>query len=60
MHIDEVVELGVKNETAFPCTKPNPDSMAVIMYTSGSTGKPKGVLIRHSSMLAMVAGVVEV
>jgi len=59
MHIDEVVELGVKNETAFPCTKPNPDSMAVIMYTSGSTGKPKGVLIRHSSMLAMVAGVVE-
>jgi long-chain acyl-CoA synthetase len=59
MSVQEVVELGQSNLSKYPLTKPKPDSMAVIMYTSGSTGKPKGVMIRHKSMLAMTAGIVE-
>eukprot|EP00285_Hemiselmis_virescens_P018878 CAMPEP_0173379554 /NCGR_PEP_ID=MMETSP1356-20130122/2452_1 /TAXON_ID=77927 ORGANISM="Hemiselmis virescens, Strain PCC157" /NCGR_SAMPLE_ID=MMETSP1356 /ASSEMBLY_ACC=CAM_ASM_000847 /LENGTH=754 /DNA_ID=CAMNT_0014332911 /DNA_START=52 /DNA_END=2316 /DNA_ORIENTATION=+ len=59
MSFQEVVDLGRDNVSKFPLTKPKPDSMAVIMYTSGSTGKPKGVMIRHKSMLAMVAGIVQ-
>ncbi|KAJ1473252.1 AMP-binding enzyme-domain-containing protein [Baffinella frigidus] len=33
--------------------------MAVIMYTLGTTGKPKGVLLKHRSIVGMVAGVIE-
>jgi len=56
LSVDEVVAIGVEVSKQEPITPPRPDSLAVIMYTSGSTGKPKGVLIRHSQLLAMVAG----
>uniref|UniRef100_A0A7S1EAA8 AMP-dependent synthetase/ligase domain-containing protein n=1 Tax=Hemiselmis andersenii TaxID=464988 RepID=A0A7S1EAA8_HEMAN len=59
MSMQEVCDLGKHNLSKYPLTKPKPDSMAVIMYTSGSTGKPKGVMIRHKSMLAMTAGIVQ-
>ena len=40
--------------------EPTPDQVAVIMYTSGSTGKPKGVLLKHESVLASIAGLLDV
>jgi len=35
-----------------------PSDVAVIMYTSGSTGKPKGVVMKHSNLVAGIAGMV--
>jgi long-chain acyl-CoA synthetase len=40
--------------------EPTPEQVAVIMYTSGSTGKPKGVLLKHESVLASIAGLLDV
>ncbi|WPH04741.1 Hypothetical protein R9X50_00763600 [Acrodontium crateriforme] len=36
---------------------PSADSLACIMYTSGSTGAPKGVLLKHSTIIAAIAGI---
>jgi long-chain acyl-CoA synthetase len=36
---------------------PNPEDLMCIMYTSGSTGPPKGVLLKHSTVVAAIAGV---
>ena len=36
---------------------PSPDDICCIMYTSGSTGTPKGVPLKHSAVLAAIAGV---
>lgn len=36
---------------------PSPEDLCCIMYTSGSTGTPKGVPIKHSAVLASIAGV---
>lgn len=44
------------NTSAYPPSPPEPETCAVIMYTSGSTGKPKGVVIKHSNMVAAIAG----
>jgi len=35
------------------------DDVALIQYTSGSTGDPKGVIVRHRSIAANLAGIVE-
>lgn len=53
---DEILEMGKKN--GLPPTPPKPEDVAVIMYTSGSTGKPKGVVMRHSHLVAGIAGMV--
>jgi long-chain acyl-CoA synthetase len=50
----DVVALGVASPCAFE--PPTPDHVGVIMYTSGSTGKPKGVMLKHSALVASVAG----
>lgn len=36
---------------------PKPEDLCCIMYTSGSTGTPKGVPLKHSAVLASIAGV---
>ena len=33
----------------------SPDDLAYIIYTSGSTGKPKGTMIRHHSVINLIA-----
>jgi len=55
LSVDEVIKMGSGEPVKF--NPPTPDHVAVIMYTSGSTGKPKGVIIKHSSMVASVAGI---
>ncbi|KAF2734572.1 acetyl-CoA synthetase-like protein [Polyplosphaeria fusca] len=55
MSFDELVKLGEENP-ADP-VPPKADDLACIMYTSGSTGTPKGVLIKHSNVVAAIAGV---
>ncbi|KAF2242990.1 acetyl-CoA synthetase-like protein [Trematosphaeria pertusa] len=52
---DELVQLG-RDNPADPIP-PKADDLACIMYTSGSTGTPKGVLIKHSNVVAAIAGV---
>merc|ERR1719204_1929011 len=54
MSFDEVLASGA-GKPKF--SAPTPEHLAVIMYTSGSTGKPKGVMIKHSCMVASIAGV---
>ncbi|KAF2835225.1 acetyl-CoA synthetase-like protein [Patellaria atrata CBS 101060] len=52
---DELIRFGEKNP--IEPTPPKPDDLACIMFTSGSTGTPKGVMIKHSNIVAAVAGV---
>lgn len=53
---DEIIETGKKSDK--DVTPPKPEDVAVIMYTSGSTGKPKGVVMKHSHLVAGIAGMV--
>ena len=55
LSFEELRKLGEDN----PADKvpPKPDDLCCIMYTSGSTGPPKGVPIKHSAVLASIAGV---
>ena len=55
LSFDELRQLGEKNP-ADP-VPPKPDDLCCIMYTSGSTGTPKGVPLKHSAVLASIAGV---
>ncbi|CAB9509557.1 chain acyl-CoA synthetase 9, chloroplastic [Seminavis robusta] len=52
----DVIEKGKTSE--YEATPPKPSDIAVIMYTSGSTGKPKGVVMKHSNLVAGLAGMV--
>jgi len=51
---EEIIDMG--KESKFEPNPPKPSDVAVIMYTSGSTGKPKGVVMKHSHLVAGLAG----
>ncbi|KAL8843489.1 MAG: hypothetical protein Q9176_002102 [Flavoplaca citrina] len=54
MAFDDLRSLG-ENNPVDP-VPPRPDDLCCIMYTSGSTGTPKGVLLKHSNVVAAIAG----
>ncbi|KAK8090566.1 hypothetical protein PG994_000071 [Apiospora phragmitis] len=51
----ELEKMGKENP--YEPVPPHPDDLCCIMYTSGSTGTPKGVPLKHSNVVAAVAGV---
>lgn len=55
LSFEELRELGEANPV--DPVPPQPDDLCCIMYTSGSTGTPKGVPMKHSAVLASIAGV---
>ena len=55
LSFEELRQLGEDNPV--DPVPPAADDLCCIMYTSGSTGPPKGVLIKHSAVLASIAGV---
>lgn len=55
LNFEELRKLGEDNP--LDPVPPKPDDLCCIMYTSGSTGTPKGVPIKHSAVLASIAGV---
>jgi long-chain acyl-CoA synthetase len=54
LSFEELRQLGEANPV--PATPPKPEDLACIMYTSGSGGAPKGVELKHSNVIAAVAG----
>ena len=54
MSFEELRKLGEDNPV--DTVPPKPEDLCCIMYTSGSTGTPKGVLLKHSNVVAAVAG----
>lgn len=55
LSFDELRQNGESNPV--DPVPPQPEDLCCIMYTSGSTGTPKGVPIKHSAVLASIAGV---
>ena len=55
LSFEELRTLGESNPV--DPVPPAPDDLCCIMYTSGSTGPPKGVLMKHSAVIASIAGV---
>ena len=55
MSFEELRQLGEKHP--IDPVPPAADDLCCIMYTSGSTGAPKGVLMKHSAVIASIAGV---
>jgi long-chain acyl-CoA synthetase len=54
LSFDELRKMGEENPV--DVVAPTPDDLCCIMYTSGSTGTPKGVPVKHSAVIAAVAG----
>ncbi|KAL1861425.1 hypothetical protein VTK73DRAFT_7117 [Phialemonium thermophilum] len=52
---EELRKLGEENPV--DPVPPKPEDLCCIMYTSGSTGTPKGVPLKHSNVVAAIAGV---
>lgn len=52
---DDLKKLGEENPSE--PVPPKAEDLCCIMYTSGSTGTPKGVPLKHSNVVASVAGV---
>jgi amino acid adenylation domain-containing protein len=58
-----IVDLGNRAAwDAYPASDPDrgevgvgPEHLAYTIYTSGSTGRPKGVLVRHGSLVSLLA-----
>ena len=48
--------MGLGRSQPVPFAEPTPQHLGLIMFTSGSTGTPKGVMLKHSSIVAAVAG----
>ena len=55
LSFEELRQLGEENPR--DPVPPTPDDLCCIMYTSGSTGAPKGVRMKHSAVVASIAGV---
>ncbi len=55
LSFEELRKIG-ENNPVDP-VPPAADDLCCIMYTSGSTGPPKGVLMKHSAVIASIAGV---
>lgn len=55
LSFEELRQIGESNPVA--PVPPHPEDLCCIMYTSGSTGTPKGVPIKHSAVVASIAGV---
>ena len=56
MSMDAVVA-SAGSTTDNDYSPPTAEHVGLIMYTSGSTGKPKGVMLKHSAIVAAVAGI---
>ncbi|KAL2159410.1 hypothetical protein VTH06DRAFT_2414 [Thermothelomyces fergusii] len=54
LSFSDLRKLGEENPVEV--VPPAPDDLCCIMYTSGSTGTPKGVPVKHSAVVAAVAG----
>ncbi|EAQ88270.1 hypothetical protein CHGG_04889 [Chaetomium globosum CBS 148.51] len=54
LSFEELRKMGEENPV--DVVAPTPDDLCCIMYTSGSTGTPKGVPVKHSAVIAAVAG----
>ncbi|KAF4724389.1 Long-chain-fatty-acid--CoA ligase 3 [Perkinsus olseni] len=54
---EEALTIGKGLVDQYPMVKPDEDSLAIIMYTSGTTGKPKGVMMRHKTVVSVMASV---
>jgi long-chain acyl-CoA synthetase len=54
MSFEDLRKLGEDNPV--DTVPPKPEELCCVMYTSGSTGTPKGVLLKHSNVVAAVAG----
>lgn len=55
LSFEDLREMGESNPV--DPVPPQPEDLCCIMYTSGSTGTPKGVPIKHSAVVASIAGV---
>ncbi|CCD27265.1 uncharacterized protein NDAI_0K00740 [Naumovozyma dairenensis CBS 421] len=54
---EEILQMGKDSKDEINPNFPKPEDLSCIMYTSGSTGDPKGVVLKHSNVIAGIAGV---